>query len=81
MAWLDFLLGPPSRDKFARLVMSELQKSSGAGNMQYDREQFLIERGSDGFINLANLYHEYCQAPRGDRGRVLDRFIRGCLRC
>src|SRR5205085_917303 len=23
--------------------------------------------------------HEYCQAPRGDRGKVLERFIRGCL--
>ena len=47
--------------------------------LKYDREQFLIERGSDGFINLANLYHEYCQAPRGERPKVLDRFIRGCL--
>jgi hypothetical protein len=80
VAWLDFLLGPPNRDKFARLVMTELHKAGNAGDMRYDPEQFLIERGSDGFINLANLYHEYCHAPRGDRGKVLDRFVSGCLR-
>jgi hypothetical protein len=77
--WLEFLLGPPTRDKFARLVIDELQTIGGKGPFKYDAEQFLIERGSEGFINLANLYHEYCQAPRGDRKRILDRFIRGCL--
>lgn len=79
MGWLDFLFAPPSRDKFASLVMSELRRVGSNGPMTYDREQFLIERGSDGFINLANLYHEYCQAPRNQRDKVLDRFVRGCL--
>ena len=37
------------------------------------------ERGSEGFINLANLYHEYCQAPRNERSKVLDRVIRGSV--
>jgi Protein of unknown function (DUF1444) len=79
VGWLDFLFGPPSRDKFAHIVMGELRKLGRDGAMKYDREQFVIERGSDGFINLANLYHEYCQSPRNQRGKVLDRFIRGCL--
>lgn len=79
MAWLDFLFGPPNRDKFAKLVMTELHKVGSRGEMKYDAEQFLIERGNEGFINLANLYHEYCQAPRPQRTKVLDRFIRGCL--
>src|SRR5262245_21180566 len=60
--------------------MTELRKVGSRGTMKYNAEQFLIERGSDGFINLANLYHEYCQTPRNQRGKVLDRFIRGCLR-
>src|SRR5262245_34733859 len=59
--------------------MTELRKVGSRGTMKYNAEQFLIERGSDGFINLANLYHEYCQTPRNQRGKVLDRFIRGCL--
>ena len=79
MGWLDFLFGPPSRDKFAQLVMAELRKVGSKSAMRYDPEQFLIERGGDGFINLANLYHEYCQASRGERSKVLERFIRGCL--
>jgi hypothetical protein len=78
MAWLDFLFGPPNRDKFAGLVMDELRKLGG-NNLKYNSEQFLIERGNEGFVNLSNLYHEYCQAPRGDRGKVLERFIRGCI--
>jgi hypothetical protein len=79
VGWLDFLLGPPSRDKFAQTVMVELRKVSSDGQMKYDADQFVIERGGEGFINLANLYHEYCQAPRDQRTKVLDRFIRGCL--
>jgi hypothetical protein len=79
VGWLDFLIGPPSRDKFARLVMDALRKAGGTGTLRYDREQFLIERSGEGFINLANLYHEYCQSPRPQRSKVLSRFIRGCL--
>jgi hypothetical protein len=80
MGWFDFLFRPPSREQFAKLVMTELHKTGGDDKFRYDPEQFLVERGSDGFINLANLYQEYCQARRGQRQQVLDRFIRGCLR-
>jgi hypothetical protein len=79
VGWFDFLLRPPSRDHFARLVMDQLRKAGSDDAMNYDADQFLIERGSAGFINLANLYHEYCQAPRNQRDRVLARFIRGCV--
>jgi len=80
VGWFDFLFRPPGRDQFAKLVLAELRKSGSDTQLQYDREQFLIQRGRDGFINLANLYQEYCQSPRGQRPQVLDRFIRGCLR-
>jgi hypothetical protein len=79
VGWLEFLLGPPSRDKFAKLVIDELRKVGTGGPLKYDREQFVVERGGAGFVNLANLYHEYCQAPRNQRSKVLDRFVRGCL--
>jgi hypothetical protein len=81
VGWLDFLFRPPSRDKFAAIVMGELRKAAGdkPPTMNYDAQQFMIERGGDGFINLANLYQEYCQTPRHHRQNVLDRFIRGCL--
>ena len=80
MGWFDFLFRPPGRDQFAKLVMAELRKTGGETKFRYDPDQFLIERGGEGFINLANLYQEYSQAPRGQRQQVLDRFIRGCLR-
>ena len=79
MGWFDFLFRPPSRDKFAKLVMAELRKLGHKSQLKYNPDQFLIERGSEGFINLANLYHEYCQAPRGERAQLLERFIRGCV--
>ncbi len=79
MAWLDFLFGPPSRDNFAKLVIAELQRKGKSQTLKYDREKFMIERAEEGFVNLANLYHEYCQAPRTQRSKVLDRFVRGCL--
>jgi hypothetical protein len=79
VAWLDFLFGPPSRDNFARLVIGELQRKGKSQSLKYDRDKFMIERADEGFVNLANLYHEYCQAPRTQRSKVLDRFVRGCL--
>src|SRR5262245_32449654 len=61
--------------------MEELRKAGGDQplTLNYNPQQFLIERDGAGFINLANLYHEYCQAPRNHRQSVLHRFIRGCL--
>jgi hypothetical protein len=80
VGWFDFLFRPPSRDQFAKLVLAELRKTGGETKFRFDPEQFLIDRGGEGFINLANLYQEYCQSPRAQRQVVLDRFIRGCLR-
>lgn len=79
MGWLNFVFRSPTRDRFARLVMDQLAKVGGQGEMKYDAAQFSIERENTGFINLANLYHEYCQAPRNERDRVLARFVRGCV--
>src|SRR5205085_9356433 len=64
---------------FAKLVMAELQRKGKSQTMKYDSEKFMIERADEGFVNLANLYHEYCQTPRPQRSNVLDRFVRGCL--
>jgi len=79
VAWLDFLFGPPTRDNFAKLVMAELQRKGKSQALKYDADKFMIERADEGFVNLANLYHEYCQTPRAQRNKVLDRFVRGCL--
>ena len=79
MPWLDFLFGLPTRDQFAKLVMAELRKLGSEAELHYDAQQFLIDQGDEGVINLSNLYQEYCQTPRGERGGVLQRFVRGCV--
>jgi hypothetical protein len=70
---------PPSRDQFAALVMAELRKRDAEASLKYDPQQFVIDQDDAGLINLTNLYHEYCQAPPGERAAVLQRFIRGCV--
>lgn len=79
MAWMDYFFGPPSKDKFARLMQAEIAKSGLEGPLQYDAGNFQLLRQDGGFINLANIYHEYCQAPRNERATILSRFIRGSL--
>ena len=83
MGWLDYFFGPPGKDKFAQLVLAELRRTRGAekttAGLTYDGERFLIARPDGGFINLANIYHEYCRAPRAKRTAVLQHFLRSCL--
>ena len=52
MGWLDFLLGPPSRDKFAALVMAELRKLGGAlfGDRRYGRV-FIYHNGAQSYYS------------------------------
>ena len=85
MGWLDFLLGPAGKDQFADLVIAELRRQQalvgpadapGQDNqaeLQYDAERFCVTREDGGFMNLANVYHEYCRAPRGKRPRSAPR--------
>lgn len=79
MGWMDYFFGPPGKDKFARLMLAEIAKTKLEGPLKYDAEHFLLQRQDGGFINLANIYQEYCQAPRADRQAVLQRFIKGSL--
>jgi hypothetical protein len=76
---LDYFFGPPNKDKFARLMLAEIAKTKLEGPLSYDAEQFLLQREGTGFINLANIYLEYCQAPRPERAGILQRFLKGML--
>jgi hypothetical protein len=80
VGWLSSLFGgPPSRDQFAKLVMAEIARHDSSAKLQYDAAQFLIDQNGEGFINLSNLYQEYCHVPRGERAAMLQRFVRGCV--
>lgn len=79
MRWIDYFFGPPSKDKFARLVLAEIAKTKLEEPLTYDPEHFKLQREGVGFINLANIYREYCEAPRNLRAAVLQRFIKGMI--
>lgn len=78
MGLRDRFFGPPSRDKFANLVMEGLRRSGETREILYDREQFSLrvedEHGQT--ANLVNLYAEFCSAPREQREAVLRNTIR-----
>ena len=79
MGWFDFLLGNRSRDRFAGRLIAEMKRCGVQESLRYNAEQFVVERSDGGLVNLANIYHEYCNTPRADRDEVFRRFVRGCL--
>lgn len=79
MGWLDYFFGPPSKDAFARLVLAEIAKARLEGKLTYDAERFYLHRQEGGFVNLAHIYREYCEAAPARRAAVLQQFIKGSL--
>jgi hypothetical protein len=77
--WIDYFFGPPNKDQFAKLMLSQIAKSGLEGPLKYDAENFQLLRQDGGFINLANIYHEYCETPKKERAAVVKRFIKGSL--
>ncbi len=79
MGLFDFFSGPPSKDKFAGIVLAELKRLEPQAEYQYDEEKFLLVRPDEGFINLANVYQEYCRAEAANRAGLLKRFLQSCV--
>src|SRR3954471_4971035 len=79
MGLFDFFSGPLTQDKFSQIVLGELRKLDPASQYQYNAERFQIARPDDGFINLGNIYQEYCRAEKTERDAVLRRFLRNCI--
>lgn len=79
MGLFDFFSGAPSKDKFASIVMAELKKLEPDAEYTYDDEKFLLLRPDEGFINLANVFQEYCRADAQNRAALLRRFLQSCV--
>src|SRR4051812_26712709 len=79
MGLFDFFSGPLTQDKFSQIVLAELRKLDPASQYDYNAERFQIARPDDGFINLGNIYQEYCRAEKTERDAVLRRFLRNCI--
>jgi uncharacterized protein YtpQ (UPF0354 family) len=78
MGIIDILFGPPSRDKFANLVLDGLRRAGEQREIVYDREQFCLRvEGDHGqTANLVNLYREFCSVPREQREMVIRTTVR-----
>jgi uncharacterized protein YtpQ (UPF0354 family) len=84
MGLLDRFFGPPSRDRFGRMVLAALKKAGEPGKLTYESEQFRIlihdETGRRiGESNLVNVYREYCEKPKAQRRDFFSTVVRASL--
>lgn len=77
MGLLDRFLGPPGKDKFAKLIMRRLESAGVSGPLEYDRSNFSIKQPDEKLYFLDNIYAEYCRVPKSDRELVLTTYMRG----
>lgn len=78
MGILNKLFGPPSKDKFAKMVMTSVRQKGEMGKVVYDPNEFrLVVDGEKGTrLFLSNAYYEYCTAPRKERPEILQKYVR-----
>ncbi len=83
MNWWEKLEEKSKRERFAQKVIQALRVAGIKGSIDYDAEKFQItllrERESVDHMqmNLSNVYADYLAAPKPNRWRVIERFIRG----
>ncbi|MGI4721676.1 MAG: hypothetical protein ACRYGO_22630 [Janthinobacterium lividum] len=77
MSLLDFFHRPPSRRRFAQLLLRELAAHLPDEPARFDETGFRLLLGADGeqVINLHNLYPEYCAAGKAERALQRARFL------
>jgi hypothetical protein len=77
MGLLDRFFGPPSKDKFARLLKDAIQKAGEIKKIFYDQQRFRLHdpEESNTFF-LGNAYEEYCSVPASKREETLKRWVR-----
>jgi hypothetical protein len=74
MGLFDKLFGPPSRDVFAREMMTALRRAGDREDIVYDLDEFrLVRPKSQDVTNLATIYAEHCSLPRSERKAHLQR--------
>jgi hypothetical protein len=74
MGLFDRFFGPPSRDVFAREMMTALRRAGDREDIVYDRAEFrLVRPKSQNVTNLATIYAEHCSLPRSERKAHLQR--------
>lgn len=75
MAIFDFLRASTGEDRFAKRVMRRLRERGWSGNIQYDREHFVLRLDGDSRMFLHNVYREWSVATDRDKDSQLDRAV------
>jgi hypothetical protein len=77
MGWLEPLIPPAGRDKFARRMIRALRAAGETEPIEYDKSEFrlLIGEGKDAFqMFLVNAHRDYSTVPLRERGNVIRRY-------
>lgn len=75
-SFINLFKRKPSRAALVNDVMRELQKAHPGKDFTHNGALHQIT-GPDIFINLANVYHDYCRAPQAARSELVAKFVRG----
>jgi hypothetical protein len=77
MSFFDIFKRKPTPEKFARELIRRAERNGFAEPMRFEPEQFRIVYGSkdQGFINLDNIYRDYCAASGRNRQLVLSKCL------
>lgn len=77
MGIFDKFFGPPSKEKFARLLKDAIEKAGETNPIHYDPEEFCLKtRGEEeNTLNLINAYNEYCGATKEHKTTVFRNIV------
>lgn len=61
------------------MVIAEFRRAGDTRIHEYDKAEFRLNSSAGGQTNLGNVFHEYCQMPRGERKARLRGLVQGFL--
>jgi len=79
MGLLHRFFGPPSRRKFADLMIEAIRKTGVSAPIEFIEKDFKLLIGKDHHCFLNNIYAEYCAAPKANRSAALDQFAKSAI--
>jgi hypothetical protein len=78
MGLFDRFFGPPSKDKFARMMQDAICQAGEEAPVRYDPERFRLHGEGEvkNVFNLTNAYNEYCAPPKEQRQALFKNLVR-----
>ncbi len=78
MRLFDKLFGPPSKDRFARMLLDAIRKAGETAAIRFDAGEFrlIVDEDEKRFFYLASIYRDYCDMPSAKRRQALSHFVR-----